>query len=145
MKLRRLTRIVSRHYDAHLSRCGLKTTQYSLLATVAHAGPLQQGELARLLSLDASTLTRNLRPLVELGLLAIEAGVDGRSRQVSITPAGRERRGQARQHWKQAQLEFNEAVGAERVAILHEVVDACYELLADEAPVGPWNNTGDRA
>src|SRR5690554_5745904 len=64
MKLRRLTRLVSRHYDAYLSECGLKTTQYSLLATIAERGPLGQGELARLLSLDASTLTRNLRPLV---------------------------------------------------------------------------------
>ena len=29
MKLRRLTRLISRHYDAHMAECGLKTTQYS--------------------------------------------------------------------------------------------------------------------
>ena len=132
MKLRRLTRIVSRHYDAHLAHCGLKTTQYSLLVAVAHSGPLQQGELARLLSLDASTLTRNLRPLVDAGLLAIDAGSDGRSRQVSITAAGMERRTQARQHWKRAQLDFNNAVGQERVAALHGLVDYCYQLLATQ-------------
>lgn len=130
MKLRRLTRLVSRHYDAHLSRCGLKTTQYSLLAAVARAGPLQQGELARLLSLDASTLTRNLRPLADAGLLSIDAGGDGRSRQVSITPAGLDLRLQARQHWKRAQLAFNNTVGPERVASLHGLVDICYQLLA---------------
>ncbi len=129
MKLRRLTRLVSRHYDAHLAQCGLKTTQYSLLATIADPGPLQQGELARLLSLDASTLTRNLRPLADAGLLTIEAGKDARSRQVSATAAGREMRVQARQHWKRAQLEFNAAISSERVAALHDVVDACYETL----------------
>lgn len=129
MKLRRLTRLVSRHYDAYLARCGLKTTQYSLLAVVADGGPLQQGELARLLSLDASTLTRNLRPLLDTGLLAVEPGRDARSRQVFITAAGRDLRAQARQHWKRAQLDFNGAIGTERAAALHDLVDTCYRML----------------
>lgn len=130
MKLRRLTRLMSRHYDAHLARCGLKTTQYSLLAYIGDRGPLGLGELARLLSLDASTLTRNLRPLIEAGLVAHEAGRDARSRQVLLTPAGRELRAQARQHWKEAQLAFNQTIGAERVAALHELVDDCFRTLA---------------
>lgn len=129
MKLRRLNRLVSRHYDAHLARCGLKTTQYSLLAALADAGPMQQGELARLLSLDASTLTRNLRPLMDAGLLAAETGSDARSRQVSVTAAGLALRQQARLHWKQAQLAFNSTVGPARVVALHELVDTCYQLL----------------
>ena len=126
MKLRRLTRLVSRHYDAHMAQCGLKTTQYSLLVIVTDRGPLLQGELARLLSLDASTLTRNLRPLLDSGLVVVEAGRDARSRQVSATAAGRDLRAQARQHWKRAQLAFNAAVGVERVAKLHELLDDCY-------------------
>ena len=129
MKLRRLTRLVSRHYDSHLARCGLKTTQYSLLVVISDQGPLRQGELARLLSLDASTLTRNLRPLVDAGLLAVDAGRDARSRLVSITPAGRDLRAQARQHWKRAQLAFNGVVGLERAASLHDLVDSCYQML----------------
>ena len=130
MKLRRLTRLVSRHYDAHMAQCGLKTTQYSLLASIADRGPLQQGELARLLSLDASTLTRNLRPLVDAGLVAVASGRDARSRQISVTAGGRDLRVQAREHWKRAQLAFNAAVGTERVAALHDLVDDCYRTLA---------------
>jgi DNA-binding MarR family transcriptional regulator len=129
MKLRRLTRLVSRHYDAYLARCGLKTTQYSLLATVADRGPLRQGELARLLSLDASTLTRNLRPLLDAGWLVVDAGSDARSREVSVTAAGRELRSQARAHWKRAQVDFNGVIGTERAASLHEIVDSCYRTL----------------
>jgi len=37
---------------------------------------------------------------------------------------------QARQHWKRAQLAFNAAVGTERVAALHDLVDDCYRTLA---------------
>ncbi|HYI05024.1 MAG TPA: MarR family transcriptional regulator, partial [Reyranella sp.] len=114
----------------HLSKCGLKTTQYSMLAIIADRGPLQQGELARVLSLDASTLTRNLRPLIEAGLVSVDAGRDARSRQVSATPAGRDLRVQARQHWKRAQLSFNAAIGTEQVAALHDLVDDCYRALA---------------
>lgn len=131
LKLRRLTRLASRHYDAYLNECGLKTTQYSLLATIADRGPLGQGELARLLSLDASTLTRNLRPLVDSGLLSVDAGVDARSRLVSVTDAGRDKRQQARAHWKRAQLAFNDVVGNERVQALHELLDDCYQILVD--------------
>jgi hypothetical protein len=64
--------------------------------------------------------------LLDSGLVAVEAGRDARSRQVSATAAGRDLRAQARQHWKRAQLAFNAAVGVERVAKLHELLDDCY-------------------
>ena len=135
IKLRRLTRLASRYYDAYLNECGLKTTQYSLLATIAERGPLGQGELARLLSLDASTLTRNLRPLVDGGLLSVDAGVDARSRLVSVTCAGREKRQQASAHWKRAQLAFNDVIGNERVQALNELLDSCYRILVESEQV----------
>lgn len=136
MKLRRLTRLVSRHYDAYLARCGLKTTQYSLLATIVDRGPIGQRELAGLLSLDASTLTRNLRPLVSSGMVSVDAGNDARSREVSATAAGRDLRVQARHHWKRAQLDFNRVIGTERVAALHDQVEACYQLLIADRQEG---------
>jgi len=139
LKLRRLMRLVSRHYDGHLAACGLKTTQYSLLMTVAARGPLQQSELARILGLDASTLTRNLRPLADAGMLQVSRGEDGRSNQVRITRAGLQLRTLARRRWQQAQDAFDRAVGTERVAALHELIDTCQRLLvqdADEAAPG---------
>lgn len=130
LALRRLTRLVSRHYDAHLACCGLKTTQYSLLATVTRSGPVGLGDLARLLSLDASTLTRNLQPLVKAGLMTIDAGADGRSRQVTATPAGARLRALAKPHWRRAQTSLDKTLGAEHAVSLHQVVDHCYRLLA---------------
>jgi len=130
LALRRLTRLVSRHYDAHLACCGLKTTQYSLLATVTSSGPVGLGDLARLLSLDASTLTRNLQPLVKAGLLTIEAGADGRSRQVTATPAGARLRAFAKPHWRRAQASLDKTIGPEHAESLHQIVDHCYRLLA---------------
>ena len=50
-----------------MAKIGLKTTQYSLLSQVLHRGPIRPGDLAKAMVLDASTLTRNLKPLVAAG------------------------------------------------------------------------------
>ena len=124
-KTRQLARVLSRHYDAELARAGLKTTQYSLLTHVLRLGPLAPGDLARHMGLDASTLTRNLQPLLTAGWLLQEAGADARSRSISITPAGRDKQSEARRHWKAAQQAVNAALGVERVAALHALLDDC--------------------
>lgn len=129
-KLRQLMRRVAHHYDAEMAQCGLKTTQYSLLSHVLKLGPIRPGDLAVVMKMDASTLTRNLRPLVDAGWVALEAGVDARSRLVHITDAGRDKRAQAQRHWKAAQLALNETLGVERVKALHVLVDDSLALLA---------------
>ena len=63
--LRQASRAVSRLYDEELRGVGLRTTQYSLLRVIARAGQVRQGDLSELTSLDETTLTRNLRPLVD--------------------------------------------------------------------------------
>lgn len=122
-KLRQLMRRVGRHYDAELAKAGLKATQYSLLSCVFKLGPMRPSDIARTMGLEASTLTRNLKPLVAAGWLTLEAGDDGRSRSVALTPAGREKRQEAQRRWRIAQERLNDTVGLERVAALHALVD----------------------
>ena len=129
-KLRQLMRRVANHYDAEMAKCGLKTTQYSLLSHVLKLGPIRPGDLATEMKMDASTLTRNLRPLVDAGWVTLKAGTDARSRLVHITDAGRDKRAEAQRHWKTAQLALNEALGVERVMALHALVDDSLDLLA---------------
>jgi DNA-binding MarR family transcriptional regulator len=130
MQLRQLMRRVGQHYDVELARAGLKTTQFSLLTAVEKFGPLQPGELARKLGLQASTLTRNLKPLVAAGLLVLGPGPDGRSRLVAITEAGRAKRAEAKAMWKHAQLALNRLLGDERVMALHRLIQESLALLA---------------
>jgi DNA-binding MarR family transcriptional regulator len=131
LKLRQLARAVTRHYDAYVARTGLKNTQYSLLSHVVLLGPIAPGELARRMKLDASTLTRNLQPLIGQGWVEIGPGADARSRSISATASGRAKRTEAQRAWKQAQLALNEQLGDARVARLHDLLDAC---LADLEP-----------
>lgn len=128
-RLRRLTRVVSRHYDTHMAACGLKTSQYSLLSHVQQLGPLRPVDLARAMGVDASTLTRNLRPLVAAGWVVQGAGVDARSNLLSITDAGRDKRLEAQRHWRAAQLSLNDMLGSGHVAALHALLDDTLDRL----------------
>jgi len=136
LKLRQLSRAVTRHYDAYVARSGLKNTQYSLLSHVVLLGPIQPVELARRMKLDASTLTRNLQPLLVQGWVEIGPGADARSRSISATAAGRAKRTEGQRAWKQAQLALNDKLGDARVARLHELLDACLADLevAEDTP-----------
>jgi DNA-binding MarR family transcriptional regulator len=131
-KLRQLTRGVNRHYDAMVASSGVKITQFSLLNHVVLLGPIRPSDLAARMNLDASTLTRNLQPLIAQGWLSMEAGADARSRLVAITEEGHAKWAEAKRAWKQAQLALNGRLGAERVARLHELLDECSVLMAAE-------------
>ena len=129
LKLRQLSRRVSQHFDHVVLAAGLKTTQYSLLSQVVRLGPIRPGELADAMEMDASTLTRNLQPLVAQGWVEVGPGDDGRSRYVTATDAGRAKRAQAQLEWKRAQRAFNERIGDARVIRLHALLDECLALL----------------
>jgi DNA-binding MarR family transcriptional regulator len=129
-KLRQLMRRVAQHYDAEVGKSGLKTTQYSLLSHVIALGPVRPVDLATAMGLQASTLTRNLRPLIDAGWLELGPGPDGRSRLVSVTPAGREKRQEAQRRWRVAQEAINQTLGPKRVVQLHGLIDECLGLLS---------------
>lgn len=131
LKLRELGRVVTRHYDAYVAPIGLKNSQYSLLSHVVALGPVRPGELASRMRLDASTLTRNLQPLVAAGWVEQGPGDDARSRSVVATEAGRAKRAEAQRAWKQAQFALNARLGNERVAALHALLDECLAVLED--------------
>lgn len=131
-KLRQLTRLVSLHCEPHFTATGLKTTQYSLLAHIDHLGPIQPSQLARRMGLDASTLSRNLQPLLVGAWVELLPGEDARSSQVQATPAGRAKRAAMKADWKRAQLSLNDRLGEERVQRLHALLDECQALLASD-------------
>jgi DNA-binding MarR family transcriptional regulator len=138
--LRKLTRTVTRLYDQHLAAVALKTTQYSLLKSVAHEA-LPVAELAARLSTERTTLTRNLKPLIAAGWIELKPGPDARQRIVTITPDGRDTIKAARQAWRRAQAELERALGMDMVRSLHLHVDTALEqltpLLGEHAKIHP--------
>jgi DNA-binding MarR family transcriptional regulator len=136
-KLRQLTRRVTQHFDQIVAAAGIRTTQYSLLSHIEQLGPVSPGALARAMAMDPSTLTRNLRPLLDQGWAGLGPGADGRARLVTATPAGRAKRAEAGRQWKRAQLALNERLGAVKVAQLHDLLDECRALMDPASPEEP--------
>jgi DNA-binding MarR family transcriptional regulator len=132
LKLRQLSRRVTRLYDREVGVTGLKNTQYSLLSHVVLLGPIQPSALAARMKLNASTLTRNMQPLIAQGWIRLDPGVDARSRLLVATDEGKALRAEAQRAWKRAQLSLNERLTPQRVARLHALIDECMALL-DEA------------
>src|ERR1700733_15531166 len=83
--LRRADRVVTQFYDAALRPGGLHVTQFTLLQALYHAPEISQKQLAELLAIDSTTLTRTLAPLRRKGWLHSEAGADRRELRLSLT------------------------------------------------------------
>lgn len=130
LKLRQLTRRVTQYYDAEVGKAGLKITQYSLLSHVVKLGPLRAVDLATVMRVSTSTLSRNLQPLVANGWIEVNAGDDARSRLISATVAGQAKRAEAQRKWRVAQEGINATLGIERVMALHALIDESLELLS---------------
>jgi DNA-binding MarR family transcriptional regulator len=129
--LRKLTRTVTRLYDQHLGEAGLKATQYSLLKNIA-LEPLPIAELAERLSMERTTMTRNLKPLIDAGWVELKAGSDSRQRIPTITKSGRDRIKLARQAWKRAQVELQQTMGEQAVRDLHAQLDTALSRLTPQ-------------
>ncbi|WP_303747001.1 MarR family winged helix-turn-helix transcriptional regulator [Stenotrophomonas pigmentata] len=126
-QLRRAARRVSQVYDRHLAAAELSLNAYSILRRSSQPRPL--GELADALGMDRTTLTRNLKPLLEAGLLSAAPGVDSRQRQVQISVAGKRRLQKAFPLWQQAQQEVETRFGSARTTTLNQQLEALTQAL----------------
>lgn len=114
MNLRKATRLISQAYDAELQNAGLKATQFSLLATLEALGNPALTRLAEAMVMDRTTLTRNLRPLVDKGLIRIGSEQDQRIKQIQLTSKGKQQLENAIPHWQMIQTKVVERMGEKR-------------------------------
>lgn len=105
-------------YDDTMAPCGLRITQFSLLRTLSREGPMRISALANATLLDRTALSRNLEPLVAQGLVKIAPGRDARTRDVSLTRAGKSTLDKATPYWQRAQQEVERTLGEPRIEAL---------------------------
>lgn len=130
--LRMATRSVARLYDRALSRAGLRVTGYSILSRLAAEGPLSVSELAGRLTMERTTCTREVTPLVSSGLVETTAGSDRRRRQLRVTGLGRQKLAEGRPAWEQVQRmvaeEFGDADLRDLLTRLDRLLDSTERL-----------------
>ncbi|MDQ0393312.1 MarR family winged helix-turn-helix transcriptional regulator [Labrys monachus] len=118
LALRQAARRVTQLYDLALAPLDLRATQYSLLSRTEALGPIALNRLAEVLVMDRATLGHNVRPLEARGLVRLDVGEDRRSRELSLTEAGRSLLAEARSPWRKAQQAFEDEIGAQTASAL---------------------------
>jgi DNA-binding MarR family transcriptional regulator len=123
------SRVITRHYDRALAPLGVSTSAYAILARTSSEGPLPLGTLASRLAMDRTTLSRELTPLVDAGLLIARMDTEDRRRRVvAVTPKGAALVKRAGPLWASAQKEVADDFGVARtkelIAELHALVGA---------------------
>ena len=120
---RMTNRILSAIYDEELRSFGLKSSQLSLLVAVTKAGPVRRIELGRLLSLDPSTLTRNLAVMLKHSWIeeVLDDG-DQRGAPLQTTAQGRRLLERLAPAWHRAQARAKKMLGSSGVDLIFSAV-----------------------
>jgi DNA-binding MarR family transcriptional regulator len=109
--LRRAARVMTRLYDTALRPSGLGVAQFTLLQALNTAPGMSQKQLASLLEIDSTTLTRTLEPLRRAVWLRSTPGDDRREVHLALAAAGKRAYRRALPYWERAQAEFVRALG----------------------------------
>jgi DNA-binding MarR family transcriptional regulator len=123
LKVRTAARAVTRLYDDAFRPIGLRATQLSVLVAVASGDSVSIASLSRMLGMDRSTLTRNLRPLEKKGLVALGPEGHHRSRTLSLTSKGDQLVRKALPLWEKTQQKLREELKKPHWTNFHAELD----------------------
>ena len=121
VRLRRLNRVVTNFYDEALRPLGLKVSQLNILIVTAKLGLARPAQVCKILQLDTSTLSRNVKPLQTHGWLEVVPEEDARAQPFRLTTQGKRLIEKAVPAWQKAQQQAEELLGDEGIALLDRV------------------------
>jgi DNA-binding MarR family transcriptional regulator len=110
---RRLARLLTARYDVALSKAGLTAAQFETLNVTQALGESTGRVLAERLDLDKTTLSRNLKALIDAKLITARRGeVDARQVIYRLTAKGTQRLAKAMPLWQAAHDASAQALGS---------------------------------
>lgn len=122
VRVRRLSRVITRIYDGALAPLGVNTAQMNLLAAIALTGGVRAADLTRVLEVEKSTLSRDLKRMEQLGWVRSGAASGKRGRTVVLTPAGSRLLVALEKTWNEAQAAVEREVGRDSFARLRNAL-----------------------
>lgn len=122
-RTRRLARLAARSYENELKDTGLTVQQFSVLNVLGLRGPISVGDLATILDLEKSTMSRNILLLRNKDLIATFPDGAGRN-PLTLTQKGRRVLATALPRWQNAQLMTLDAIGNDGSALIDRMTAA---------------------
>jgi len=127
--LRRAARLVTRQYAETMKSTGLKSGQFSILASLSHQGIQTITELAERMGLERTSLSRALRPLEKDGLISITEEQEKRRRFVELTKQGRAIYKKSLPLWNEAQSQYRNQLGEQDMKVLKDLLGRTAKLI----------------
>ena len=110
---RKAARAVSRHYDRLARKVGMTAGQFSVLVAIRQARDESTGELAERLSMDRTTLVRNIALLERKGFVVSAQALNARGKRYALTREGAALLERAMPLWRKAQNDVEAFLGSE--------------------------------
>ena len=118
MRVRLLNRVVTKIYDDCLRSHGLRTAQQNILVAVSLMKLATPSKLEERLSLDKSTVSRNIERMRRRGWIAFVSGKDARSHHLQVTADGMKLLRKTVPAWEKAQKQTVALLGEKGITIL---------------------------
>jgi DNA-binding MarR family transcriptional regulator len=130
-RVRQLSRIVTRVYDDAMRPHGITGSQFTLLTQLASRDGITAVEIGQDLDIEKSTLSRNLKRLLALGMIIMDPPAGRRGRGLHLTPKGESVIRSAFPVWQDAQRRALTALGPESRSVLDGLLSHAEQLIAD--------------
>jgi DNA-binding MarR family transcriptional regulator len=122
VRLRLLTRAVTKIYNQALRPYGLTISQMNILVAASYLGQGKQQDICKALHLEKSTLSRDLARMRERGWITESPGDDGRSSLLRVTALGGKLLLRAIPAWRQAQQQAAALLGEREITAIGRAV-----------------------
>jgi DNA-binding MarR family transcriptional regulator len=109
-QFRRSANALTSVYDDALRPIGLKITQFSLLRALERLGSATFTEIAVEAALDKTTISRNLKVLIDAGWVKVGSEEDARFKVAALSKEGVKMLRRAEPHWQVAQKQVESEV-----------------------------------
>jgi DNA-binding MarR family transcriptional regulator len=124
MRTRLISRVLTNLYDQALREFGINSPQFSMLAVICRLGPASRAEIGRHHHQDRSTLTRNLKIMIDAGWIEESSThTGGRARPMVITEAGMRLLRAVEPAWRDTQERVKTMLGEANVLAIDDMAN----------------------
>jgi len=128
--MRKASRVITQFYEDRFAEVGLKVGQFSILRVTHFREETNSKELQKLLVIDQTTLSRNLKPLIRDGLLTLSSDKsDLRIKSIRLSKKGQALYEHALPIWEETQRAVKEQLGEKHAMQLLTNSDALVKAL----------------
>ena len=130
-KLRRLHRLINSAYMEKFKPFGLRGSMVSILFIIGKQKSIHQKAIAERLVLDQSTMSRDLKKLIDKGWVVKNKGEDSRYSALEMTPAGYALLEEIAPIWEQLHHKVEHILGQFNIQHIDVLIAAIQKNLLD--------------